>query len=310
MENILITPYKQEYYTLWNEFVAESDTAFLFNRDFMEYHKDRFEDFSLLVFDNDNLIAIVPAHKKDSELYSHWGLTFGGILVKKDIKIEFSFLVNSISEWLRTQHFSHWHIKPILKCYHSENMDFQWERYGFREISVDENLILDYNDFSIHKNKLKHYRKNISLGYQIKEEEPDNFWREILIPLLKEKYNTQPVHSLQEIKKLQSLFPNNIRHFSLYYQEKLLAGITIFENTYIVKSQYGSVSEEGKKIRALDNLFIYLIDYYQNMGKKYFDMGTVMDNNFPNRINTGLKNQKIELGCGVIEYLIKYTKIL
>ena len=57
-----IQKYNSEFNNLWNEFVAKSKNAtFLFHRDFMEYHQDRFEDYSLLVFDdNQQIIAVLP----------------------------------------------------------------------------------------------------------------------------------------------------------------------------------------------------------------------------------------------------------
>jgi len=47
-----VEKYTKIHYQVWNKFVAQAKNAtFLFHRDFMEYHQDRFEDFSLLVFD-------------------------------------------------------------------------------------------------------------------------------------------------------------------------------------------------------------------------------------------------------------------
>ena len=84
MENYRIKIYHEEYYTLWNNFVAEAKNAtFLFHRDFMEYHKDRFQDYSLLIFDEkDTLQAIFPANIVDNQVYSHQGLTYGGLILQ------------------------------------------------------------------------------------------------------------------------------------------------------------------------------------------------------------------------------------
>ena len=54
--------YTAEDAELWNEFVASAKNAtFLFHRDFMDYHSDRFTDFSVLVFKDDALYALLPA---------------------------------------------------------------------------------------------------------------------------------------------------------------------------------------------------------------------------------------------------------
>ncbi|HUR80134.1 MAG TPA: GNAT family N-acetyltransferase, partial [Thermoanaerobaculia bacterium] len=66
----------------WNEFVrASRNGTFLFDRGYMDYHADRFEDRSLLFFDSaDRLVAVLPAHRRGTELISHGGLTYGGFV--------------------------------------------------------------------------------------------------------------------------------------------------------------------------------------------------------------------------------------
>ena len=75
---------------MWNDFVANAKNAtFLFHRDFMEYHSDRFQDFSLLVLDEkENIKAILPANISANKVYSHQGLTYGGIVIDSKIKLE------------------------------------------------------------------------------------------------------------------------------------------------------------------------------------------------------------------------------
>jgi hypothetical protein len=43
----------------------------------MEYHEERFHDYSLLIFEEDKLIAVLPA-KPMRDLFIHQGLTYGG----------------------------------------------------------------------------------------------------------------------------------------------------------------------------------------------------------------------------------------
>ena len=60
---------------------------FMFNRDYMEYHKDRFNDNSLLFYDDkDELLAILPATVQDGILTSHGGLTYGGFILSNSVK--------------------------------------------------------------------------------------------------------------------------------------------------------------------------------------------------------------------------------
>src|SRR5918998_3181625 len=72
----------------WDDFVARAKNGvFLFQRDYMEYHADRFTDASLLVFDEaSRLVALLPASLRDDVLSSHGGLTFGGFITDERMK--------------------------------------------------------------------------------------------------------------------------------------------------------------------------------------------------------------------------------
>ena len=81
MKKYTIIQYDSSYFSLWNAFVGQAKNAtFLFHRNFMEYHFERFEDFSLLVFDGKKLVAVLPANKGGTVIYSHQGLTYGGLV--------------------------------------------------------------------------------------------------------------------------------------------------------------------------------------------------------------------------------------
>ena len=70
----------------WNEFISKAKNShFMFYREYMDYHSDRFTDFSIMVrSDMQELLAVLPANINNRTLYSHQGLTFGGLCIKKD----------------------------------------------------------------------------------------------------------------------------------------------------------------------------------------------------------------------------------
>ena len=48
----------------WNRFVATSrNGTFLFDRRYMDYHKNRFEDLSLVISKDDRIVALLPANR-------------------------------------------------------------------------------------------------------------------------------------------------------------------------------------------------------------------------------------------------------
>ncbi|WMI68043.1 FemAB family protein [Mangrovimonas sp. YM274] len=296
--------YTPNDFDVWNLFVAKAkNSTFLFHRNFMEYHSDRFHDFSLMVFKDSVLKAVLPGNRVGEVLHSHQGLTFGGLLLEPNIGFEqVNEMISAILEFLPKQGIKQFNVKtlPSFYCKSAANeMTFMLQNKGASLAKTFMVLAVDYaHPLSIHKTKLKHCKRNSDMRFVIKESTDFSlFWNEVLQPRLQSKFDTRPVHSLEEIQLLRERFPKNIKQFDIFYEDRILAGITIFENELVVKSQYGATTKEGEKLRAFDYLFIHLIKHFQGKGKHYFSMGTVMDDSFEQGYNPGLLKQKEELGC-------------
>lgn len=303
MTNYHIQAYTSQYFGIWNQFVQNSENAtFLFERDFMEYHSDRFVDASFMVFQDDELIAICPANKNSTALYSHQGLTYGGIIFKDTFNLnDIHSVLITVFSYLKTCGYSDFVIKRMPNFYGNEQLlklKHQLIKNNANTFRTDMVLAIDYSKtLAIHKTKLKHYQKNLSTGFEVKETDDfSKFWNAILTPRLLEKHNAKPIHSLEEITYLKSKFPGNIKQYNLYLDEELLAGITLFDTGTVVKSQYGATSINGEKARAIEFLFLHLIYKYQEKGRSFFSMGTVTEQNELG-YNSGLLKQKEELGC-------------
>ncbi|WP_299246699.1 GNAT family N-acetyltransferase [uncultured Aquimarina sp.] len=300
MQTYTIKRYHKDDYSLWNSFIDNSKNGtFLFYRDFMEYHSDRFQDFSLLIYDKKKIIAVFPSNIKDEKIYSHQGLTYGGLVLGKSIGGEkVRNILSDIIDFLSSRTIDCLYVKLLPIFYHqkpSNEFAFFFSEFGAELYGRDLNLAIDYNlPSTIHKSKLKHYEKRRNIGFEIVEvDDFSGFWNEVLIPRLQERHSTKPVHTLEEIHLLKDKFPESIKQFVISLDDEILAGITIFKTKEVVKSQYGAVTDQGEKHRALDFLFISLINQYREEGYRFFDMGTVTENNF------GLLKQKEELGCEI-----------
>jgi hypothetical protein len=72
----------------WNAFIGQAKNAtFLFHRDFMGYHSDRFEDYSIIVLYKEKWVAVLPANRVGNTVYSHQGLTYGGLVYSENVKL-------------------------------------------------------------------------------------------------------------------------------------------------------------------------------------------------------------------------------
>jgi len=70
--SIQILKYQADDKRIWNKFIKNAKNAtFMFDRNFMDYHADHFNDFSVLVFDNQRLRGILPANISERTIYSH-----------------------------------------------------------------------------------------------------------------------------------------------------------------------------------------------------------------------------------------------
>src|SRR5437870_13055449 len=90
MNNIRAVRYDTAHHSAWDDFVTKSKNGhFLFYRDYMDYHADRFPDASLMFYGRgDRLIGLLPATLRERTLASHAGLTFGGVVCGRSMKVE------------------------------------------------------------------------------------------------------------------------------------------------------------------------------------------------------------------------------
>ena len=81
-----IVRYTPAHHDVWNHYVEKSRNAtFLFYREYMDYHSDRFFDHSLLFYIGNHLHSVLPAHEVGDIFCSHRGLTYGGLLMDEDV---------------------------------------------------------------------------------------------------------------------------------------------------------------------------------------------------------------------------------
>lgn len=298
---ITIQKYTSTYKEQWDEFVANSKNAtFLFYRDFMEYHSDRFTDYSLLVFRDAALIALMPANRTENEVYSHQGLSYGGIILDNTTDFsEVAAIFSAILLHLETDKVETLQLK-LLPDFYTALPSSEMEQLLFlidaKMIRSDITSTICYdNPLPItSSNRIRGIKKGKRNNLEVRQETDfTDYWNAILTPNLLATHNKKPVHTCAEITLLHQRFPKNIKQFNVYWQDKIVGGVTIFETDTVAHAQYISSSIEGRKIGALDVLFDYLIAHYKH--KKYFDFGISTESQ-GRRINKGLLSWKESFG--------------
>ncbi|RZJ69416.1 GNAT family N-acetyltransferase [Flavobacterium sp.] len=305
MTNFKVKRYKPDDSKIWSDFIRKSKNGtFLFERGFMDYHADRFPDFSLLVYDKNQLLAVFPANQKENLVQSHWGLTYGGLVYDEKTKLkEVIFALEAILEFLSRNGIERLQIKTIPTIYHkfpSDEMLYALFNADAKLIRRDSLSVIDLGQpFCISKTRRESIRRGQKNNLEIREEANFRlFWEEILIPNLDAKHQIKPVHSLSEIELLHSRFPENIRHFNVYADGKIVAGTTVFVTDTVAHPQYISGNPQKNELGSLDFLYHFLItDVFKD--KKYFDFG-ISNENQGTKLNEGLVFWKESFGAGTI----------
>lgn len=299
-----IEKYNSSWAQEWDNFNATSKNGtFLFHRSFMEYHKDRFEDHSLLILNQKNeLFALLPANIQGDTLICHGGLTYGGFV--SNSKMTTPYMLEIFQEtinYLREKQIKNLVYKTIPKIYHSIGSEedlYSLFRYDAQLIRRDVISVIDYKEeYLIQERRSRSKKKAEKLGLTIQEDSNlSSFW-EILTEILASRHKTKPVHSVEEICYLANLFPENIKLYTCNDQENILAGVVMFITKNTAHAQYIATSDDGLTKGALDLLFFKLIELYKH--KRYFSFGISNENN-GKFLNEGLIAQKEGFGARAI----------
>jgi len=305
-----IIPYAKEYKSRWDRFVASlngtykgsKNTSFLFQRDFMEYHQDRFEDFSLLIFKEEKLRAVLPANRVGATLYSHQGLTYGGLVLDAEIRLkEVMELFQELLGFLSQSGIEVFELKMLPQFYQElpgDELDYLLFLTEAKLVKAETAAVIDYrNRIPLNSSRKNAVHQAVKAGFYIeKTTNFEPFWNQVLIPNLEKQHDAEPTHSLEEITSLAKRFKYNIHQFEVRdAQHQLLAGATIFETQVVAHVQYISATPEGKKQGALDFLFQQLIEEHFSH-KWYFDFGT-SNEQAGAKLNAGLQFWKETFGA-------------
>lgn len=274
-----IRRYRREDKELWNSFVSKARNAtFLFDRNYMDYHADRFDDNSFMFYHKGKLKAVLPANVAGDTLYSHQGLTYGGLLLDKKATVEDVLeCFDSLNSWLRENGISKVVYKAlpwIYQQYPSEEdlYALTWKcKAQLISRDISSSIVVD-NKLKFAESRKSGIRKALSLNIEVGESnDVDGFWH-VLEDNLGNRYNAKPVHTSSEMKLLMSRFPNNIKLYVAKMHGEIVGGTLIYVTPQVVHTQYISASVEGRKHGALDLLFDYIINkVYANC--RYFDFG-------------------------------------
>ncbi|WP_447747402.1 GNAT family N-acetyltransferase [Pseudomonas nicosulfuronedens] len=288
----------------WDGFVsAARNGVFLFQRDYMDYHADRFEDCSLLFLDGqDRLRAVLPANRQGEILHSHAGLTYGGLVLAQDSgQGEVLALFDSLLEHLPALGVGELRYKCLPSIYHaspSEDERYALFRHDAERYRCDPSSCLAPAGFVLSSRRRRGLGKATRAALDVRESADwQGFWQ-VLRSNLASRHDAAPVHSETEIEQLALRFPQSIRLFGCYAGDQLLAGCVIYDSGRVAHAQYIASTANGRDCGALDLLFSTLIQstFFQ---RRWFDFG-ISSEDQGRLLNEGLIDFKESFGAHTI----------
>jgi hypothetical protein len=229
---------------MWDTFIPRTVNGNLFHtRRFLGYHPPgRFEDHSLLFFDQGNLICVAPGEARDGQWSAHRYSSHGGLAVLPDMRADRCLdIVHGLLTYAVKQGWHRLSMRFAPACLHRGSIEpLLWalEIFGFQEqgkelawcfmapaAESEEELLGRYSNGA-------HYAatKAIKDGLVVRISDDFPAYWALLEGNLRRKFNVGATHSLEEIKRIRELCPGEIALWAVFNREnRMIAGSVIFE---------------------------------------------------------------------------------
>jgi hypothetical protein len=293
-----LKPYTEDDAGTWNDIVRRSCNGnFLHEREYMDYHKDRFEDCSLILSRNGKPVGVFPASRHGDMVSSHGGLTYGGLLYTGELGTHDTLLAfTEIAGHYRALGVQSVTYKAIPQVFH--RMPCQNDLYaltcvGAKLIRRDASTVICLDEpqrFS--KGRKWAVNKARKAGITVRQSHDLDPFHALLAQVL-DKFDTRPTHSSAELRLLAGRFSEAITLHVAQQGDTLLAGVIVYDFGHVVHTQYMANSDAGRELGALDLLLAELITRYGQ--RKFFSFGISTEQQGL-YLNTGLIAQKEAFG--------------
>lgn len=298
---MIVIRYDPSHEERWNAFVATSKNAtFLIHRQYLDYHRDRFLDHSVIVLDGHRTVAILPACEQGTVVVSHAGLTYGGLILGLDATTpEAVAALADICRYYASMGFAQLIYKTIPHIYHvapAEEDRYALFTLGAALWRIDVLSVVDVEArIPWQSRRRRATRSAQKTGALVRTSEDFRAFWGILEWNLATAHRRSPVHLLDEIQLLHSRFPDNIVLHACFDGTSMIAGILIYLTRHVAHVQYIASNPTGRTVGAIDLIVQQLVEStYADM--RYVDLGASNEQN-GRILNLGLIAQKEGFGA-------------
>lgn len=277
----------------WETFVASANNGTIFHSlKFLSYHpKGRFKNHHLIIKDRERTIALFPAVIQDKTVISHQGASYGGFVLQDGVGIHTIYLaVENLVAYLKNHHYKKVILTQTPLIYYKsphQYLDFALVKKGFTYLKREVTAVipLDAADplLTFHADARRSTKKALREGVRVSISDDLTTFYKILKRNLSMRHNVSPTHTLRELKKLKSIYPEDIILFAAFRKNRMLGGIVIFvANPRVLLAFYISHDNKYQAYRPVNLLFYEVLKWGHTRGFKYLDLGTFTLNMEPN----------------------------
>lgn len=300
---ITVERYETDKREEWDKFCEKSKAPlFMFQRNYMDYHSDRFQDYSLMFFRDGELLALLPMNEAKNCLFSHGGLTYGGFITDAKMKQHtMNECFDSLISYAGEKGFDAIQYKLIPHIYHESPAEE--DRYalfcsGAHLLKVEASTVVNLkNPLKMPKGRKAQISRARREDVVVKEMLEDKDFLEFIHlenDVLQARHGTSAVHTGEELALLHHRFPEHIHLFGAKKDGCLVAGTVIYEYGQTIHTQYMAANETAREIGALDFTIFTVMETYRD-SKLWLDFGISTEQS-GRYLNEGLISQKEGFG--------------
>lgn len=284
MTGLFARPFTEDDVELWEDLVARSwNGTFIHSRRYLSYAGERFADASLVIEDDKRrAVGVFPAavHASDPAMIeSHPGTGYGGLVHEGSLRgAAMLDALEAVGE--RYYHDGRRSLRYKAVPYIYQRVPaaddlYALYRLGATRARCDLASVIDVEGRPTpSKRRARSLRKAERAGVGV-ERGPDLIepvWS-VLTERLAGKHQAETLHTLPEMLRLQSLFPDRIECVAGTLAGQVVAGVVLFRTGRVDHSQYIGADDRGYATSALDTVFEHCIAESGEHGTRYFSFG-------------------------------------
>jgi hypothetical protein len=254
----------------------------------------------------DRIIGLLPAAEDPHDpatVISHPGVTYGGLVHNGELRGENQVnALTSISTHFGELGYTKFVYKAVPFIYHrrvaSDDM-YALFRIGAKRSRCELLAALDLAAPGRARSGRRYGLKRAEqagIGVEVGWDAIEAFWG-VLEDVLRERFDSQPTHSLNEIDELHRRCPKEIELVVAKSGDEVVAGIVLFEAGAALHMQYSAATETGRNASAMDAVMTCGIELARSRQCRYFSFGTSSEGY---RLSESLYEFKLSFGAGSV----------